>query len=144
MYCTIRRRPLSVQAENSTLYHILSSSGYNGSLVTWTVLCLAAAKFKPLVSSMSSFTSSDIANIFILIFIFMILYDFCLLLGYTWRSIHSKPIYMDRQWTVTWPIACSSICSALHSCRIITVSLVLSIENIVGRCLSATVHVGKT
>jgi hypothetical protein len=36
-------RPLSVQAENSRLCPILSSSGYNGSLVTWTVLRLTAA-----------------------------------------------------------------------------------------------------
>jgi hypothetical protein len=48
---------------------------YNGSLVTWTVVSLTTAKFKPLVFSMSGFTLSYIANMFIL----MILYDFCLL-----------------------------------------------------------------
>jgi hypothetical protein len=47
----IYTRPLSVQAENSRSCPILSSSGYNGSLVTWTVVRLTAAKFKPLVFS---------------------------------------------------------------------------------------------
>jgi hypothetical protein len=39
--CTIYTRPLSVQAQ-------YSSFRYNGSLVTWTVVCLTA-KFKPLI-----------------------------------------------------------------------------------------------
>jgi hypothetical protein len=68
---------------------------YNGSLVTWTVVSLTTAKFKPLTFSTSGFTLSYTANIFIL----MILYDFCLLraqfcylpkskskLCYDWRS----------------------------------------------------------
>jgi hypothetical protein len=42
-------RPLSVQAKNSRSCPILSSSGYNGSLVTWTVVRLTATKFKHLV-----------------------------------------------------------------------------------------------
>jgi hypothetical protein len=46
---TIYTRPLSVQAENSRSCPILCSSSYNGSLVTWTVVRLTAAKFKPLV-----------------------------------------------------------------------------------------------
>jgi hypothetical protein len=48
---------------------------YNGSLVTWTIVSLTTAKFKPLTFSMSGFTFSYTANMFIL----TILYDFCLL-----------------------------------------------------------------
>jgi hypothetical protein len=40
-------------AQYSRLRHISSSFRYNGSLVTWTVVCLTAAKFKPLILSMS-------------------------------------------------------------------------------------------
>jgi hypothetical protein len=46
---------------------------YNSSLVAWAVVSLTAAKFKPLIFSMSGFTLSYTANMFIL----MILYDFC-------------------------------------------------------------------
>jgi hypothetical protein len=73
--CTIYISPLSVQAGNSRSRHILSSSSYNGSLVSWRVVCLTATKFKPLIFSTSGFASSYTANVFIL----MILYDFCLL-----------------------------------------------------------------
>jgi hypothetical protein len=38
---------------------------YNMSLITLTVVCLTAAKFKPLIFSMSGFALSNIANIFI-------------------------------------------------------------------------------
>jgi hypothetical protein len=48
---------------------------YNGSLVTWTVVSLSVAKFKPLMFSMCGSAISYAANMFIL----MILYDFCLL-----------------------------------------------------------------
>jgi hypothetical protein len=48
---------------------------YNGSLVTWTVVSFTAAKFKPLLFSMSGFAFFYAANMFILMF----LYDFCLL-----------------------------------------------------------------
>jgi hypothetical protein len=77
--------------ENSSLYTIYKfsvSTGFaeqimpilrilchNGSLVTWTVVSLTTAKFKPLIFSMSGFALSCTANMFIL----MILYDFCLL-----------------------------------------------------------------
>jgi hypothetical protein len=37
-------RPLSVQAEYNRLCPIISSFCYNSSLVTWTVVCLTAAK----------------------------------------------------------------------------------------------------
>jgi hypothetical protein len=42
--------PLSVQAQYSRSCPIISSSCYNSSLVTWTVVCLTADKFKPLMS----------------------------------------------------------------------------------------------
>jgi hypothetical protein len=50
---------------------------YNGSLVTWTIASLTAAKFKHLIFSISGFVLSYMANMFIL----MTLYDFCLLLA---------------------------------------------------------------
>jgi hypothetical protein len=68
-------RPLSAQAENRRSCPVLSSWSCNGSIVTWTVVCFIAAKFKPLIFSVSGFALSNIANIFI----FMILYDLCLL-----------------------------------------------------------------
>jgi hypothetical protein len=54
---------------------ISSSIRKNGSLVTWTVVCLTAAKFKSSVSFMSGLALSNIANILII----LTLYDFCLL-----------------------------------------------------------------
>jgi hypothetical protein len=42
-------RPLSVQAQHSRSCPIISCSCYNGNLVTWTVVCLTATKFKPLI-----------------------------------------------------------------------------------------------
>jgi hypothetical protein len=59
----------------SRLCPISTSFRYNGSLVTLTVVCLTAAKFKPLITSMSGFAFANIVNIFV----FTILYDFCLL-----------------------------------------------------------------
>jgi hypothetical protein len=53
--------------------HILRILCNNGSLVTWKVVSLTAAKFK-LLYFMSRFALSYAANMFIL----MILYDFCL------------------------------------------------------------------
>jgi hypothetical protein len=47
---------------------------YNGSVVTWTVVSLTTAKFKPLVFSVPGFVLSYAANMFIL----MVLCDFCL------------------------------------------------------------------
>jgi hypothetical protein len=60
-------RPLSVQAENSRSFSILSSSGYDGSLVTLTVICLTAEKFKPLIFSVWGFVLSSIVNISIFV-----------------------------------------------------------------------------
>jgi hypothetical protein len=71
---TIYTRPRSVQAQYSRSCPIISCSGYNGSLVAWTVVCLTAAKFKPHIFPVLGFALSNVANILI----FMILYDFCL------------------------------------------------------------------
>jgi hypothetical protein len=54
---------------------------YNGSLVTWTVVSLTTAKFKPLIFSVFGFALSYTANMFILV----ILYDFCFLIM---RNVH--------------------------------------------------------
>lgn len=45
--------PLSVLDQYSKLCPISSSFKYNGSLVTWTVVCLTATKFKHFILSMS-------------------------------------------------------------------------------------------
>jgi hypothetical protein len=68
-------RLLSVQAQYSRLCPIFSSIHYSSSLVTWTVVCLTATKFKPLIFSVSGFVLFDVAKNFII----MILHDFCLL-----------------------------------------------------------------
>jgi hypothetical protein len=67
-------KPLSVQALYSRSCPIISLSCYNGSLVPWTVACLTAAKSKPLIFLVSGFALYNVANIYI----FIILYDFCL------------------------------------------------------------------
>jgi hypothetical protein len=72
--CTTYTRPLLVQAQCSRSWHTISNSCYNSSLITWTVVCLTAAKFKPLIFPVSGFALSNVANICI----FMISYDFCL------------------------------------------------------------------
>jgi hypothetical protein len=56
-------------------YALFGSVRYCGSLDTWTVVCLTAAKIKPLLFSVRGFALSSGANIFII----MILYDLCLL-----------------------------------------------------------------
>jgi hypothetical protein len=56
---TIYTRPLSVQAQYSRKCPIISSSCYNSSLVTWTVVCLTAAKSKPLIFPVSGFALSN-------------------------------------------------------------------------------------
>jgi hypothetical protein len=66
------------------------------SLVTWMVMRLTAAKFKTLIFSMSGFTLSYAANMFILI----ILYDFCLLSAQfsSYNHIHMEgwKLYANR------------------------------------------------
>jgi hypothetical protein len=57
------------------IVRILRVLCYNGKLITWTVLSLTTAKFKPPIFSMSGFALSYTANMFIR----MILYDFCLM-----------------------------------------------------------------
>jgi hypothetical protein len=69
---TTHTRPLSVQAQ------YISSSCYNSSLVSWMVVCLTTAKFKPLIFTVSGFALSNVAKLCI----FVTLYDFCLLPAY--------------------------------------------------------------
>jgi hypothetical protein len=93
-------RPLSVQAQYCISCPIISSSFYNSSLVTWTVVCLTAAKFKPLIFPVSQLALSNVANIFI----FMILY--CLPKSHCdWRSVNQlslgvEPLYYSLTVTV--------------------------------------------
>jgi hypothetical protein len=64
---TLCTMPMSAQAENSRLCSYLSSLGYDGSLFTWTVVCLTVANFKHLLLSVPGFALSNIANIYIFI-----------------------------------------------------------------------------
>jgi hypothetical protein len=79
------------------ILHILC---YNSSLVTWSVMKLTTAKFKPLIFSVSVFILSYTANMFIL----MILYDFCLfpaqfcyVIIYVWK-VENRMQTMDWCW----------------------------------------------
>jgi hypothetical protein len=72
-------RPLSVQTQYSRSCPILSSSCYNGSLVTWMVICLTTTKLKARIFPVSGFTLSNVENI--CIFIILYVYDFCLMLA---------------------------------------------------------------
>jgi hypothetical protein len=64
-FCTMYKSSVSPGFAKQIMpfLHILC---YNGSLVTWTVVSLTTAKFKPLIFSMSGFTLSYTANMFIL------------------------------------------------------------------------------
>jgi hypothetical protein len=73
-FCSIHKFPLSPGSKKQIMF-ISGILCYNGSLVTWTVISLTAAKFKPLIFPISGFALCYIANIYIL----MILYDICLL-----------------------------------------------------------------
>jgi hypothetical protein len=73
-YCSTHKSSVSTCFAEQTM-PILRVLCYNGNLVTWTVVSLTTAKFKPLMFSLSGFSLFYIANMFIL----MNLYDFCLL-----------------------------------------------------------------
>jgi hypothetical protein len=80
-------RPQSVQVQYSRSCTIISCSCYNDRLVTWTVVFLTAAKFKPLIFPVSGFALSNVADICI----FMILCDMlvaCIILLY--NRIHTE------------------------------------------------------
>jgi hypothetical protein len=53
-------RHLSVQDQYRRLWSCPSSSCYNGSPVTWTVVCLTTAKFMTLIFSASGFVLPDV------------------------------------------------------------------------------------
>jgi hypothetical protein len=70
-FCTTHQSSVST-GFTEQIMPVLRILCYNGSLVIWTVVNLTTAKFKPLIFSMSGFTLSYTANMFILV----ILYDF--------------------------------------------------------------------
>jgi hypothetical protein len=93
---------------------VTSNVHNNDSLDTWTVIHMTAAKFKPLIFSVSGFALSIVANSFI----FMILDDFYLL----WRTWVSFTQYMkfSSYLTGNTPIHClqgpnSKCCLGKHS-----------------------------
>jgi hypothetical protein len=63
---TVYVGPLSVRAQYNNLCPTDSSSGYNGSLDSCTVVHVTATKFKPPIFSVWGFTLSNIAYIFII------------------------------------------------------------------------------
>jgi hypothetical protein len=92
--CVLYTNPLSVQALQSRSCLILLILCYNGSLLTWMVIRLTTAKFKPLIFSVSSFVLSYAENMFIL----MILFDLCLLPAQFWFMI----IYILKVESCVW------------------------------------------
>jgi hypothetical protein len=66
---------LSVRAQYCRLCPISGRFRYNGSLVTWTVVCFTAPTFKPLIFSVTGLALSNDASIFVI----MVLYDFSML-----------------------------------------------------------------
>jgi hypothetical protein len=72
--CTICKSSVSAGFAKQIML-ILRVLCYNGTLVTWKVVTLTTAKFKPFIFAMSGFDLCYTANMFVL----MILYDFCLL-----------------------------------------------------------------
>jgi hypothetical protein len=90
---------VSVQAEDSRSCSFLNNLGYNGSLVIWTVVCLTATKFNPLVLSVLGFALSNIANIYI----FVVLYDFCLLnMQESFIVLSCVRVTIDGSWINNW------------------------------------------
>jgi hypothetical protein len=84
-------------------YALLTTSSillYYGSLDTWTVVHMTAAKFNPLIFSVSGFALSNAANISI----FMILYGFCLLPAWVChviiniRNLESELMCASENW----------------------------------------------
>jgi hypothetical protein len=69
---TTYTRPPSARAQHSRKRPIISNSSHNSSLVTRTVICPTAAKFKPPTFPVSGLAPPNAANISI----FMILYDY--------------------------------------------------------------------
>jgi hypothetical protein len=99
---TTYTRPLSVRAQYSRKCPIISSYCYSSSLVTWTVICLTAAKFKPLIFSVSGFALSNVANISIFIYRFMFLL-------YNLGSDHTENSSIAQQWTSTLVTYCGRL-----------------------------------
>jgi hypothetical protein len=66
---------------------------YDGILVTWTVVSLTAAKFKPLIFSASGFALSYTGNMSLL----MILYDFLLPAQFCYRILYIRKIESRKQ-----------------------------------------------
>jgi hypothetical protein len=79
---TTYTRPLSIQAQYSRKCPIISSSCYNSSPDTWTVVCLTAAKFKPLIFPVSGFALSNVANQFTSPLVLLVIYP--------WGGPHGK------------------------------------------------------
>jgi hypothetical protein len=88
---------------------------YNGSLITWTVVSLIIAKFKPLIISVSGFALSYTANMFILI----ILYDFCTPLRpreiASGRTQQKTPCLQLLFYSMTWTSQGTHIKHRFHS-----------------------------
>jgi hypothetical protein len=97
-FCTKHKSSVSTcfAGQIMPILHILCC---NGCLVTWTVVSLTTAKFKPLIFSVSGFTLSYTANMFIL----MIPYDFCLFSAQFCYIIIYNPLLSILLAFVMWP-----------------------------------------
>jgi hypothetical protein len=73
--CIPNKRPGTIPQSRAVTELDMGGLFYGARLDTWTVVHMTAAKFKPLIFSVTGFAVSNVANIFL----FMILDDFCLL-----------------------------------------------------------------
>jgi hypothetical protein len=109
---------------------VTSSLRYHNSLHTWTVVHMNAAKFKPLIFSVSGFTLSNVANIFI----FMILDDICLLPAWFCYVIinvqNLENLVHIVNWYVPWKIANGAEKPILHALQFQLVRFSIIWENI--------------
>jgi hypothetical protein len=101
---------------------------YNGSLVTWAVVSLTAAKFKPLAFSVSGFALSYDANMVILIILydlFLLPAQFCCMIIYI-RKVESHVQIADR--CAPWKIYNGAENRVLHSLQFKEVGVCRSVS----------------
>jgi hypothetical protein len=96
-FCTVYKSSVSTGFAKQIM-PVLCILFYNGSWVTWMVLSLTTAKFKPLIFSVSGFALSYTMNMFILIILydlFMSRAQFCYIIVYMGK-IESHVQIADR------------------------------------------------
>jgi hypothetical protein len=112
-------KALSVQAQYSRSCFIISSSCYNSSLFTSTVVWFTASKYKPFIFPVSRFVLSNVANIYIFMILYILLLmpsQYCYISIYMegWKPRASREpmcVLEDYQWN-------GELCSAGAGIRV--------------------------